>query len=112
MPTRSQAIAALKAKLDARKAPDFGPVEGARAGVIEALGGMFATPEARPVLSEGAAHRIELASTETVVNGKLRRIVDDAPLGRGFSFQLPGRRLFVYERDLRPGPDGCLTVMA
>ena len=37
MTTRSQSIATLKAKLDARKAPDFGPVEGARAGIIEAL---------------------------------------------------------------------------
>jgi len=62
----------------------------------------------RPVLAEGSKYRLELMSAEKVVRATLIRIVDDAPLGRGFSFQLAGRRLFVYERDLTPGPNGIL----
>lgn len=90
MSRRSQAIAALKAKLDARRA----------------------VPAALPLLSEGKSYPMEFASSETVEIGRLRRIVDDAPLGRGFSFQMQHRRVFVYERDLRPGPSGELLVMA
>jgi hypothetical protein len=65
-------------------------------------------PTERPVLAEGAKYRLELMSAEKVVRATLLRIVDDAPLGRGFSFQLAGRRLFIYERDLTPGPKGIL----
>jgi hypothetical protein len=54
---------------------------------------------------------MELTASETVTSATLRLIVDDTPLGRGFSFQLPGRRVFIYERDLRPGPDAMLLAM-
>lgn len=66
------------------------------------------TTSALPVLAEGASYRLELMMKGKIVRGTLLRIVDDAPLGRGFSFQLTSRRLFVYERDLRPGPKGIL----
>lgn len=65
-------------------------------------------PATLPVLSEGAKYRLEIMSAEKIVRATLLRIVDDAPLGRGFSFQLAGRRLFVYERDLTPGPKRVL----
>ena len=84
--TRAQSIEALRTKLAAR---------------VGAL----------PLLSEGETYAVEFSGSETVGIAKLRRIVDDAPLGRGFSFQLPTERFFVYERDLRPGPDGSLIVM-
>lgn len=87
--TRNQAIAALKAKL--------------QAGLIAA--------DALPVLSEGETYRMELSAGERLVMATLRKIIDDAPLGRGFSFQLKDRRIFVYERDLRPGPAGSLIAM-
>jgi hypothetical protein len=61
-----------------------------------------------PVLAEGANYRLEIMSQERVVKATLLRIVDDSPLGRGFSFQLAKRRLFVYERDLMPGPGNLL----
>jgi hypothetical protein len=64
-----------------------------------------------PLLSEGARYRVELICSEKVVSATLLRIVEDSPLGRGFSFQLRNRRLFVYERDLLPGPDGMLLAM-
>jgi hypothetical protein len=91
MATKSEMIASLRAKFDAW-APN--------------------PPAALPLLSEGATYRMELTASETVVRATLRRIVDDAPLGRGFSFQLPGRRVFIYERDLMPGPGGMLLAMA
>ena len=65
-----------------------------------------------PTLSEGATYLMELTASEMLTSATLRRIVDDTPLGRGFSFQLPGRRVFIYERDLKPGPDGMLLAMA
>lgn len=61
-----------------------------------------------PTLAEGAAYKLEIMSQERVVRATLARIVDDAPLGRGFSFQLAKRKLFVYEHDLTPGPKGYL----
>jgi hypothetical protein len=64
-----------------------------------------------PVLSEGATYRLEIMSEERVKRATLIRIVDDAPLGRGFSFQIGKSRVFVYERDLRPGPSGYLIAM-
>ena len=64
-----------------------------------------------PLLSEGATYRLEIISEERVRKAVLRHIVDDAPLGRGFSFQIGKRRQFVYERDLRPGPAGYLIAM-
>lgn len=89
MPSRVQTIDALRAKLVAR-----------------------ATVSARlPLLSEGETYRMELGASERLTSATLRRIVDDTPLGRGFSFQLPGRRVFIYEHDLRPGPDGMLLAM-
>jgi hypothetical protein len=78
---------------------------------IEAFRAKMAAPAALPLLSEGAGYMLELCASETVVPAVLRRIVEDSPLGRGFSFQLPTRRIFVYERDLRPGPDGSLIVI-
>jgi hypothetical protein len=89
MPNRAQMIDALRAKLAARTM-------------------MSAT---LPLLSEGATYQMELSAGETVTSATLRRIVDDTPLGRGFSFQLPGRRVFIYERDLRPGPDAMLLAV-
>lgn len=68
-------------------------------------------PASLPLLSEGETYRMELTVSETLTSATLFRIVDDTPLGRGFSFQLPGRRVFVYEKDLRPGPDVMLLVM-
>ncbi|WP_334401375.1 hypothetical protein [Bradyrhizobium sp. AZCC 2289] len=68
-------------------------------------------PASLPLLSEGATYQMELTVSETLTSATLRRIVDDTPLGRGFSFQLPGRRVFVYEKDLRPGPDVMLLAM-
>lgn len=65
-------------------------------------------PTTLPVLAEGAQYRLELMSAEKVVRATLLRIVDDAPLGRGFSFQIGKRRQFVYERDLTPGSKGSL----
>lgn len=62
----------------------------------------------KPVLAEGANYRLEIMSQERVVKATLLRIVEDNPLGRGFSFQLAKRRLFVFERDLTPGPKGIL----
>jgi hypothetical protein len=80
---------------------------------IEALRTKLAAPLSDlPLLSEGAEYMMELSASETLVPALLRRIVDDAPLGRGFSFQLPTRRVFVYERDIRPGPDGSVIVTA
>jgi hypothetical protein len=64
-----------------------------------------------PTLSEGATYLMELTASETITIATLRMIVDDTPHGRGFSFQLPGRRVFIYERDLRPGPDAMLLAM-
>jgi hypothetical protein len=64
-----------------------------------------------PTLSEGATYQMELSTSETLTCATLCRIVDDTPLGRGFSFRLPGRRVFIYERDLRPGPNGTLLAM-
>ena len=78
---------------------------------IEAFRAKIAVPATLPLLSEGAKYVMELCASETVVPAVLRRIIDDAPLGRGFSFQLPDKRIFVYERDIRPGPDGSLMVM-
>lgn len=63
-----------------------------------------------PLLAEGASYRLEILSTERVVKATLLRIVEDNPLGRGFSFQLAKRRLFVFERDLMPGPAGYLIA--
>lgn len=63
-----------------------------------------------PLLAEGASYRLEIMSAERVVKATLLRIVDDNPLGRGFSFQLAKRRLFVFERDLTPGPTGYLIA--
>jgi hypothetical protein len=37
-----------------------------------------------PLLSEGVEYAIELCASETVVLAILLRVVDDAPLGRGF----------------------------
>jgi hypothetical protein len=79
--------------------------------MLEALRSKLAAPQAVPILSEGATYAMEFSCSETVAIAKLRRIIDDAPLGRGFSFQLPTKRIFVYERDIRPGPDGSLIVM-
>jgi hypothetical protein len=64
-----------------------------------------------PTLSEGTTYLMELTASEMLTSGMLRRIVDDTPLGRGFSFQLSDRRVFIYERDLRPGPNGMLLAM-
>jgi hypothetical protein len=89
MPNRVQMIDTLCAKLAAR-------------AVVSA---------SLPLLSEGATYQMELTATETLTSATLRRIVYDTPLGRGFSFQLPGRRIFIYEQDLRPGPNGMLLAM-
>ncbi|MEH2566675.1 hypothetical protein V1289_006302 [Bradyrhizobium sp. AZCC 2289] len=89
MPNRVQMIDALRTKLAARAV----------------------VPASLPLLSEGATYQMELTVSETLTSATLRRIVDDTPLGRGFSFQLPGRRVFVYEKDLRPGPDVMLLAM-
>jgi hypothetical protein len=89
MPNRVQMINTLRAKLAAR-------------AVVSAR---------HPLLSEGATYQMELTVSETLTSATLRRIVDDTPLGRGFSFQLPGRRVFICEKDLRPGPDGMLLAM-
>lgn len=78
---------------------------------IEAFRAKLAVSPALPLLSEGAGYMIEFCASETVVPAVLLRIIDDTPLGRGFSFQLPTKRIFVYERDIRPGPDGSLLVM-
>lgn len=64
-----------------------------------------------PLLSEGATYQMELTASETLTSATLRLIVDDTPFGRGFSFQLPGRRIFIYERDLRPGPNFMVLAM-
>jgi hypothetical protein len=64
-----------------------------------------------PTLTEGAIYLMELTASEMLTSATLRRIVDDTPLGRGFSFQLPDRRVFIYERDLRPGPNGTLLAL-
>lgn len=82
-----------------------------RAQAIEALRAKLAAGATLPLLSEGATYPMELSCSESVVSATLRRIIDDAPLGRGFSFQVLSERVFVYERDLRPGPDGSLIVM-
>jgi hypothetical protein len=63
-----------------------------------------------PTLSEGKTYLMELTASEMLTSATLRRIVDDTPLGRGFSFELPSRRVFIYERDLRPGPNGTLLA--
>jgi hypothetical protein len=89
MPNRAQMIHALRAKL------------ADRAEVSADL----------PTLSEGTTYLMELTASEMVTSATLRRIVDDTPLGRGFSFQLPDRRVFIYERDLRPGPNGTLLAI-
>jgi hypothetical protein len=89
MPNRIQMIEALRAKLAARAVRSVG----------------------LPTLSEGATYLMELTASEMLTSATLRRIVDAAPLGRGFSFQLPGRRVFIYERDLRPGPNGTLLAV-
>jgi hypothetical protein len=89
MPKRIQMIDALRAKLTAR-------------AVISAR---------LALLSEGATYQMELAVSETLTSATLRRIVDNTPLGRGFSFQLPDRRVFIYEKDLRPGPDAILLAI-
>ena len=78
---------------------------------IKAFRAKMAAPPVLPLLSEGAGYMMELCATETVVPAVLRRIVEDSPLGRGFSFQLPTKRIFVYERDILPGPDGSIIVM-
>lgn len=88
MPNRVQTIDALRTKL-ADRVP----------------------PASLPLLGEGGTYRMELAVSETLTSATLLRIVDDTPLGRGFSFQLPGRRVFVYEKDLQPGPDFTLLAM-
>jgi hypothetical protein len=88
MPNRVQMIDALRAKLAAR-------------AVVSA---------SFPLLSEGATYLMELTASGILTSATLRRIVDDTPLGRGFSFQLPDRRVFIYERDLRPGPDAMLLA--
>lgn len=62
------------------------------------------TPAALPVLSEGATYQLEITSQERVRRATLLKIVDDAALGRGFSFQIGRVRKFIYERDLIPGP--------
>jgi hypothetical protein len=89
MPNRVQMIDALRAKLAAR-------------AVVSA---------SLPLLSEGATYQMELTVSETLTSATLHRIVDDTPLGRGFSFQLPGRRVFIYKKDLRLGPDGMLLAL-
>jgi hypothetical protein len=63
-----------------------------------------------PTLSEGTTYLMELTASEMLTTATLRRIVDDTPLGRGFSFQLPDRRIFIYEQDLRPGLNGTLLA--
>jgi hypothetical protein len=68
--------------------------------------------ERLPLLSEGETYQMELGASERLTSATLLRIVDDTPLGRGFSFQLPDRRVFIYEHDLRPGPDSVLLTMA
>jgi hypothetical protein len=78
---------------------------------IEAFRAKMAMSPALPLLSEGTGYMMEFCASETVIPVVLLRIVDDTPLGRGFSFQLPTKRVFVYERDLRPGPDGSLIVI-
>jgi hypothetical protein len=78
---------------------------------IEAFRAKMAAPAAFPLLSEGTGYMLEFCASETVVPAVLLRIVDDMPLGLGFSFQLPTHRLFVYERDIHPGPDGSLIVI-
>lgn len=82
-----------------------------RTQMIDALRAKLAAPVVLPLLSEGGTYPMELSCSESIVSATLRRIVDDAPLGRGFSFQLPTEKIFVYERDLRPGPNGSLIVM-
>jgi len=89
MPNRVQMIDALRAKL------------AARAEVSASL----------PLLSEGVTYQMELTVSETLTSATLLRIVDDTSLGRGFSFQLPGRLVFIYEKDLRPGPNVTLLAM-
>jgi hypothetical protein len=89
MPNRVQMIDALRAKLEDR-------------AVVSAD---------LPTLGEGATYLIELTASEMLTSATLRRIVDDTPLGRGFSFQLPDRRVFIYGHDLRPGPGVVLLAM-
>ncbi|MBK3664793.1 hypothetical protein JJE66_26645 [Bradyrhizobium diazoefficiens] len=90
MPHRVQAIKALRAKLKTSAVVNVSP----------------------PLLSEGETYLIELVASQELMNAKLLRIVDDAPLGRGFSFQLSHRRIFIYEQDLRAGPGGMLLAMS
>jgi hypothetical protein len=78
---------------------------------IEAFRAKMAMSPALPLLCEGSGYMLELCASETTVPAVLRRIIDDAPLGRGFSFQLPTKRIFVYERDIRPGSNSSLIVM-
>jgi hypothetical protein len=78
---------------------------------IEAFRAKMATSPALPLLSEGAGYMMEFCASETVLPVVLLKIIDDTPLGRGFSFQLPTKRVFVYEHDILPGPDGSLIVM-
>jgi hypothetical protein len=89
MPNRVQMIDALRAKLEDR---------------------VVASADL-PLLSEGVTFQMELTASEMLTSATLRRIVDDTPLGRGFSFQLPDRRVFIYERDLLPGPNGTLLAI-
>lgn len=67
-------------------------------------------PTTLPLLSEGATYRLEIVSEERVRKAVFSHTVDDAPLGRGFSFLIGKRRQFIYERDLRPGPAGMLIA--
>ena len=69
---------------------------------IGAFRAKMAMSPALPLLSEGSGYMLELCASETTVPAVLRRIIDDAPLGRGFSFQLPTKRIFVYERTFAP----------
>lgn len=89
MPNRTQLICALRPKLQP----------------------CITTAPQRPILSEGLTYRMELNASQEFTSAKLLRIVDDAPLGRGFSFQLPDRKIFIYEYDLQPSdPRGVLMV--
>jgi len=64
-----------------------------------------------PKLEAGRLYLMEIA--EELVPATLRRIIDDASLGRGYSFQFLAtkNRVFVYEKDLQRGPDNILIVL-
>ena len=91
MPSRAQTIDALRAKLTAR------PERNSEVSASKRRRNLPDGIERQPKRSRAPRCSGSLTT---------RRY------GRGFSFQLPDRRVFIYEHDLRPGPDGALLAMA